>query len=252
MMTDNHESTPTTETIAPPAPIGERFVDVFTAPVKAMKAVAERPAWVIPCLVLFAVTALYTAANVHIMVPEQTEMSMVHASGQQADALEQQIEMFLDPPLWLRLLSGIGAGLTVAVFSLLLPGLLMHLFLKLSGGVAQARQTLGVVFWSGLIAYGLRTILGWIIIVATGSARHAGLTATSFLPDPDPQSVPYVIAGLYGDPFMYWTIFVTVIGLAIVHRLEVSRAAIVAVATYILLSAIIIGFTLLGQVFSGQ
>ena len=251
-MTDNFEPTLNTETPPPPAPISERFVDVFTAPVKAMQAVAERPAWVVPFLVLFAIVALYTAANVHIMVPEQTEMSMAFANDQQATAMENQIEMFLDPPLWLRLLSGIGAGLTVVVFSLLIPGLLMHLFLKLSGGVAQASQTIGVVLWSGLIAYGLRTILSWIIIVVTGSARHAGLTATSFIADPNPQSVPYMIAGLYGDPFVYWMMFVVVLGLAIVHRLEVSRTAIVAVATYVLLSAIPIGFTLLGQAFSGN
>jgi len=251
-MTDNFEPTPNAEVMAPPAPIGERFVDVFTAPVKAMKGVAERPAWVIPCLVLFAIMALYTAANVHIMVPEQSEMSLAFASNEQAAGLEQQIEMFLEPPLWLRLVAGIGAGLTVVIFTILIPGLLMHLFLKLSGGVAQAGQTLGVVFWSGLIAYGLRTILGWIIIVVTGSARHAGLTATSFMSDPNPQSVPYMLAGLYGDPFMYWMMFVVVLGLAIVHRLEFSRVAIVAVATYVLLSAIPIGFTLLGQAFSGR
>ena len=251
-MTDNFEPTPNTESPSPPAPVSERFVDVFTAPVKAMQAVAERPAWVVPFLVLFAIVALYTAANVHIMVPEQTEMSLAFASNDQAAGLEQQIEMFLDPPLWLRLVAGIGAGLTVVIFTILIPGLLMHLFLKLSGGVAQVGQTIGVVFWSGLIAYGLRTILSWIIIVVTGSARHAGLTATSFIADPNPQSVPYVLAGLYGDPFVYWMMFVAVLGLAIVHRLDVARAAIVAVATYVLLSAIPIGFTLLGQAFSGN
>jgi hypothetical protein len=237
----------------PPAPpsLAERFWDVFAAPRRAMDAVAVRPAWAIPFVVLMLLMVLYTMANVHILIPEQSEMALEHVSGEAAVGLEQQIEMFSDPPMWLRVVAGLGAGLTVVVFSILLPGVILHLFLKLSGGRGQVGQTLGVLFWAALIPYGLRTLLGWIVVVASGSGKLAGLTAASLMPNPNPQSLGYVIANLYGDPFMYWMLAVSILGLAIGHKIDLARSAIVTVATFVLLSTIPIGFTLVGQVVAG-
>lgn len=231
--------------------LGERFVDVFTAPVKAMDAVAVRPAWVVPALVVFALMFVYTAVNMHIIMPAQTEMQLEHATDAQAAALETQLEMFTDPPVWLRVLVGLGAGLGVVLLGALVFGLVLHLFLKLSEGQGTVKHTLGIVYWSGLIAYGLKTLLSWIVVVLTGSMQMATLSAASLIPDPNPQSLSYVLAGLFGDPFVYWMLAVAVIGVSRVHLIPVVRAAVVVVATYVLLSAIPVGFTLLGQMVSG-
>lgn len=256
-MTENHEpindpGLAQPEPATPPTPVGERFVDVIIAPAKAMAAVKQRPLWIVPFAALFVLLFLYTFTNVQVMMVEQSEMALEHASPQQAVGIEQQLEMFSDPPSWLRVVSGLGAGIMVTIISIMLPALLMHVFMKLSGGKGEMSQSLGVIFWSGLIAYGLRTILSWIIIVITGSSLRASLTAATLMSDPNPNSVGYVIAGLYGDPFMYWTLFVAVIGMAIVHEVDRVRAATVVLATYVLLSAIPVGMTLLGQAVGGM
>ncbi len=252
-MTDGFDATRDSQfaTPPPPPPLGGRFIDVVTAPAKAMAAVAAQPAWLVPASVLFALMFLYRAANVHVLVPAQLEMTL-EAGGAGSEAIHAQMDLFTDPPVWLRVVSGLGAGFTVVVFSLLVPGLILHLFTRLSSGSAELKQTLGVVFWAGLIAYGLRTVLGWIVLVATGEARYAGLTAASFLHGVDPQSVLFSVAGLYGDPFMYWTLWVVAIGLATCHRLPLGRAVTVVAATYVLGSALPIGMAIISQAFSNM
>lgn len=237
----------------PPTPsLSQRIVMVFTAPAAAMRVVAVQPAWLQPLGIICLLVWLYTAVNLHIVLPEQTERQLAHAPESQVEMLHQQLELFSEPPVWLRVLMGLGSGLSAAVFAILIPGLVLHMFLRLSEGQGTARQTLGVVCWAGLIAYGLRTILSWFIVALTGSGTHAGLTVASLMQDANPSSLGYVIANLYGDPFVYWMLWVILLGIVQVHQLAFSRALTVLVATYVLLSAIPIGFTLLGQVFGGN
>lgn len=238
----------------PPTPPGlsDRFVQVFASPWFAMRSVAERPAAFLALLTVFVIMALYTAVNLHILIPEQTELQIEHARPEQIEALEQQINLFSDPPVWLRVAAGLGGGFSGALFAVFVPGLLLHIFLRLSEGQGTLRQTLGVVCWAALIPYGLRSVLSWVIIILTDSGRHAGLTLASLLPDPNPQSAFYIAAGLYGDPFMYWMLWVVVLGVMQAHRLAFGRAAVVTAATYVLLSAVPIGFSLLGQALSGR
>jgi hypothetical protein len=252
-MTD-HQPTSPTDSAGPPAgspSLGERISDVFVAPTRAMIATAANPAWWLPALIVFVIMFLFTAVNAHLLMPAQTEMQLQHASGAELEALEQQMAMFEDPPVWLRIVSGLGAGFGVTILGGMIFALIVHLFLRLSEGSGRLGQTVGVVFWSGLIAYGLKTVLAWVVLVVTGSAQAAGLTLASLFPDPDPQSLPYLLATLFGDPFVWWMLAVAVIGMACAHRLTWGRAATVVAATYVLLSAVLVGFNLLGQAVSG-
>ncbi|MBD3220709.1 hypothetical protein GF314_05660 [bacterium] len=243
------ESTPTSPAGSPT--LGERISDVIVAPVRAMTATAERPMWWAPALLVFVVMFLYTALNAHLLMPAQTEMQLENAPAGQVEMLEEQLELFRDPPIWLRILSGLGAGFGVTILGGLVFALITHMFLKLSEGEGRLGQSVGVVFWAGLIAYGLKPIISWVILLATGSVHAAGLTVASLLPDPDPGSVTYVLASMFGDPFVWWMIGVVAIGMAIAHRMTFGRATTVVVATYLLLSAILVGFTLVGQAVSG-
>lgn len=236
----------------PPLSLSERVVKVFVAPTVAMREVAARPAWLVPLGLVWLLIWVYTAANLHIILPEQTERQIAHAPDAQVEMLYEQLELFGDPPAWLRVLMGLGSGLSAALFAILLPGLVLHLFLRLSEGAGTARQTLGIVCWAGLIPYGLRTLLSWLIVGVTGSGVHAGLTAASLMPEGNPASLGHVIANLYGDPFVYWMLWVVLLGVMQVHRLAFNRALTVIVATYVLLSAVPIGFTLLGQVIGAR
>ncbi len=151
----------------------------------------------------------------------------------------------------LRVVSGLGAGIGMAILGGLVFGLILHVFLKLSEGQATTKQTLGMVYWAGLIGYGLKTILSWIVLVVTQNVQLSALSVTSLMPDGNPQSLAFVLAGWFGDPFVWWMLAVLSIGAVIVHRLPMVRGATVVVATYTLLGAVMAAFTLIGSALSG-
>lgn len=230
--------------------LGERITDVFTAPTRAMRAVAERPSWWLPALISFVVVAVFTLVNVQQMTVSQLEVQLETASGPQAEALQQQLELFEDPPGWLRAFSALGGGVGVVLGGLIFA-MVCHLFIRLSEGQGRLGQSVGVVFWAGLIVYSLKTLLTWIILVVTGSVRASSLTAAALIGDGNPQSVPTMLGNLLGDPFVWWMLYVVMVGMAVVHRMAFTRAATVVVATYLLLVAIMTGFGLLGTLVSG-
>jgi hypothetical protein len=230
--------------------LGERITDVFVAPTRAMHAVARQPAWWLPALISFTVVALFTLVNVQELTLAQLEAQLETASGQQAEVLASQIELFEDPPAWLRAFSALGGGVGV-VFGGLIFALFCHLFIRLSEGQGRLGQTVGVVFWAGLIAYAFKTLLAWIVLVVTGSVRLSSLSAAAFIGDGNPQSLPTLLGNLLGDPFVWWMLFVVMVGMAVAHKLAFARAATVVAATYLLLAAIMTGFSLVGTLVSG-
>jgi hypothetical protein len=258
-MSDQFEQPPIPEPgpdhgLAPPPPppgpelsLGQRFGDLITAPGRAMAGVAERPAWGIPFLIIFALMAVYTMATMHITMPEQTEqMIAMYPPEMQSDAYAE-LESLRDPTLAKRIFQGLQSGLGVAIFALMIPALLHHLFSRLSGGEGKLKQTLGVVYWSGLVVFGLKTVLSWLVVVATGSGRWASLSTQALLPEQNPFDPVYVLASFFGDPFFYWTLWLVAVGLATVHRFSLGKGGIVVGAVHVLLSGIVLGLVLVGR-----
>lgn len=225
--------------------LGERIPLLITNPTRAFEAIQRRPAWWLPGLILIGLMVTYMALNCHLILP--ASMDAADAPAAQRAAMEKQIEMFSDPPTWLRVVIGLSTGLGVWVMVLVF-GLIYHLFLRLSEGKGSVGQSLGVVYWAGLVPYGLKTIVGWAILVATGSVTGAQATGLAFLVrDQGQKSVVYQLATWFGDAFAIWGTVLTIIGFAVVHRLPRRRAAIVTVAVYVLLAAVMIGISALGK-----
>jgi len=241
----------------PPVPVAEaslweRVPLVVTSPLEVFARVKRRPGWWLPGLLILVLVGLYTAVNLHTVMPENLERQLATADGgTQREMLEKQLDLFSDPPPWLRLVSGFGAGIG-AWLMLLIPGLIYHLFLKLSEGKATVGQTLGVTYWAGLIPFGVKTVLSWVLLVLTGSVAAAQATGVAaLLGDRDPQSLPFLLAAFFGDAFMIWYLVLLVLGFALVHGVSRQRAAVVTIATYVLVSAVQITLTLLGQAMGG-
>jgi hypothetical protein len=227
--------------------LADRFVDVFTSPRRAMNAVAERPLWSVPFLVIFLLMALYAAANVQLItLAQQESMSEFVAPGQEG-LFAERLERYQDPSVALRTWQGIQTGLGSTFIALLVPAVVLFGFCRLSEGSGSFKGTLGVVFWSGLILYGLKTILGWIVLVLTGNVSLAYLSLQSVLPVQNPMHPAFAAAGLLGDPFFWWMLWVIALGLARVHRLAERRALVVVLASHGLFSGVLIGIVALAR-----
>ncbi len=229
------------------SPPAERFVDVFTQPRRAMDGVAERPLWSLPFLVIFLLMTLYAAANVQLITLAQQESMREFLPAGQEEIFEERLERYQDPSVPLRLWQGIQTGLGTTFIALLVPAVVLFGFCRLSEGTGSFKGTLGVIFWSGLIMYGLKTILGWVVLVATGNVALSYLSLQSFMPGQNPLHPLFAAAGLLGDPFFWWMLWVVALGLARVHRIAEQRALVVVLATHGLLSVVLIGITALAR-----
>ena len=233
----------------PPAgsPPAERFIDVFTQPRRAMDGVAQRPLWSLPFLVIFLLMMLYAAANVHLIVVDEYEGLRALMPAEQSETFEQMVEEVSDPTLSMRFRQGIYSALGVVFFWLLVPATALYGFCRLSEGVGSFHGTLGVIYWAGLIAFGLKTLLGWLVLVISGDVALSYLSLQSLLSERNPMNPLFFVAGLLGDPFFWWMLWVVALGLARVHRIAEQRALVVVLATHGLFSVVLIGITALAR-----
>jgi hypothetical protein len=232
--------------------IGERFTDVFTNPRRAMQGVVEKPAWSIPFLVIFLLMLLYSAANVQLITMAQQESMREFLPPGQEEVFEEQMEQYRDPSVGLRVWQGIQTGMGTVFIALLVPAVVLFAFSRLSEGTGSFSGTLGVVFWSGLILYGLKTVLSWMVLVLTGSVRVSYLSLQSLVPQQNPFHPAYVASGLLGDPFMWWMLLVVALGLARVHAVSEKRALTVVLVTHGLLAGVMIGLVAVGRAFMSR
>jgi len=227
-----------------------RFPDIVLQPARVMVAIRQRPAWFLPALVLILITMVYTAANLELILPETLQLQLDRStSGVEVERLQEQIAKFSDPSTVMRVMIGLAAGFSAWIM-ILIPGFFYHLFLKLSGGTGSAGQTLGVIFWTSLVGVGLKTLLGWLIVLFKGSALHVSTGLALLVPDAPVDSLVFQALSLFGDVFVWWQLVLMIGGFAWVHEMSRQRSVQVTLATFLLTTGSVLVIQRLGQMFS--
>ncbi len=223
---------------------GARFRALITRPRDLGAMIKERPGWLVPALVMLGVMWLFTAAVSHIAGPEQLEL-MRDSKIMQMMPEEQWQAQYRDamaPTLAKRIGNGAAGGIGTCVSAVVLAALL-NLFAKLSAGRGRFKQMLALVFWTGLIPYGLGIVLKYALVLAKESVVGVSVGLAALLPDPDYTSFLYQFLMTFGDFTMWWALAVLVIGVEVVYELRRSTAAVVVLLPWVLLSgvALIVG-----------
>lgn len=235
----------------PPSPGGEppagpepglfsRLIAVFVAPGRAMEAVKARPRWLVAGLVIMAVMALFAALTATISGPEQLDMMKETKLGRMMspEQLQAAEDQALNPSTAKRIATTISAaaGGWIAVF---VAGLVFLLFGKLAGGTGTFKQVMGVVFWAGLISYGLGTLVKLPLVLAKHSVMEVS-TGLGALAPGDPLSLGYQLLSIF-DLFSIWAVAVMVIGFEKIHGFARGKAVVVTVLPWLLMSLVMIG-----------
>jgi hypothetical protein len=216
--------------------VAGRLVALVASPGRLMEAVALRPRWLVAGLLLVLVVALYSAATLHISAPEQLElmrdsriMSVLSEEGWQ-----QQYAEALDPTPLKRLTSGLGAGVSSWVMTLVFGGIL-GLFARLSGGTGSVKQTVGVVGWAALIPFGIGSLLKLPLVLLQETSVRVSLGLAAFTPGLAADSFAYQALVTYGDFSSWWGLAVIAVGLIKVHGLARGSATTITLLTWLLL-----------------
>jgi hypothetical protein len=224
-----------------------RFKALITQPRALGAMIKERPRWLVPALVMLGVMWLFTGAVTHISTPEQLEL-MRDSKIMQMMPEEQWQEQYresLTPTMLKRVGDGAGGGIAVCISAVILAAVL-NLFAKLSAGRGRFKQMLALVFWTGLIPYGLATVLKYALVLAKESVVGVSIGLAALVPDPDYTSALYQFLLTFGDFTMWWALAALVLGVEVVYELRRGTAAVVVLLPWALLSGVAL---VLGRLF---
>ena len=225
---------------------GGRFSDLFTNPGRLMENVGQRPAWWQPGLLAFLAMVCLTWLTLPISAPEQAELMrdsrLTELVG--PEAAEKQYEEALNISPTKRLIQSFGAGFWTWIM-ILIFGLILGFFAKMSGGAGGMKQALGVVSWGSLPIFVIGSAIRLPLILMTESVYAVNIGLAALVPGAEPNSALFMILMTYGDFFTWWGLFLVVIGFERVFGMGRSTAALSVVLPWALLSLIPLSLSLL-------
>lgn len=215
----------------------EKVVGVFTSPRQTFEAIAERPSWLIPyilvCVIGFG--SFYLTRDVVLNTQIERIQNNPNLSQEQIDTIVERMER-----------SSTGTGIiwqvvsipvvTLVVFAIV-AGVLMFGGNVVLGGAARFKQLFSIYAWSSLIS-ALSAIVKTPLILATGSIS-VGTSLAVFMPADSYTTFLYNFLAKF-DVFSIWQLIVVTIGISVLYRFTMRRSLIMVGSfwfVYVLLSA---------------
>ncbi len=213
------------------------FVDFFQVlwrPRAVFERLTEKPRWIAATLVILLGIGFFTVLS----APAQTEQALAELE-KRADTMEpgqlESAKAFMKSPA-MAIIAAAGA-LVGAVFGLAVKSGLFHLGGTSFGGRANFAGALGVVMYSSA-PLAIRNFLGGAVAAATGEPMAEGMSA--LLPMADRVSaLGSFLAGI--DLFVFWSLFLGVVGLSAVYKLDRNKALFVTGGFWLLTTVLRVG-----------
>jgi len=218
-----------------------KLVDIFLQPSKVFAAERERPTFLVPCVVLAALTVAFTLAYFFRVDPAWYADHMFDAQRGTMTAKEMaQAKSMMPGTHTMGVFGALGGTITVGLM-LAIIGLYFWLAAKVTGKPLTYRHGLSLAGWSAM-----PTVLG-LVIALVGALTMApqsgieGLMLTHV--DPLLVSIP---AGQPGhrlaqnaDLLSLWTTFLSALGWRVFTRASWMQAIVVALIPLALVYAIL-------------
>lgn len=222
-----------------------RISDLFANPGRLMENVGANPRWWAPGLLALIVMTFFSWTTLPVSAPEQAELmrdsKLMDIVGE--EAADQQYEEALNiTPAKRATQSGI-AGFTTWLM-ILIFGLILGFFVRMSGGTGTFKQALGVVSWGAVPVFIIASLVKLPLILMTESVYKVNIGLAALLPGAEPNSPLFMILMTYGDFFTWWGLFLLIIGFERVFRIGRSAAILSVLLPWALLSAIPLGISL--------
>ena len=220
------------------------FFQVLWRPRAVFEKLTEKPRWVVAALVILLGIGFFTVMS----APAQTEQALAELE-KRADTMEpgqfESAKEFMESPA-IAIFAAVSA-LVAAVFGLAVKSGLFHLGGTSFGGRANFVGALGIVMYSSA-PLAIRNFLGGAVAAATGEPMAEGMSA--LLPMDDRVSaLGSFLAGI--DLFVFWSLFLGVVGLSAVYKLDRNKALLVTVGFWMLTTVLRVGAVALSGSLAG-
>lgn len=218
-----------------------QLVDIFLQPSKVFAAQRERPTFLVPALVLIALTMAFTLAYFFRVDPTWYADHMFDAANMQLTAKQMaQAKASMPSPHVTGVIGAVGGSVMLAIMFAVI-GLYYWLASKITGRTLGYRHGLSLAAWSSMPA-----ALGAIIaLVGALTMSPQSAIESLMLTHVDPLFV-HIAAGEHGhrlaqsvDLLSLWTIFLAALGWRVFTRSGWAQAILIAVIPYAVVYGVI-------------
>ncbi len=222
------ETASTVETSAEEMNTLERMAGVFTSPGRVFASVAEKPNWVIPTLVVVAVSLVVFMLAGDIFLAEGLERQerIMLEQGRDPAEVEQALEM---TEKFGRIFGYGAAVLTPFATVVVVAGVFLFIGNVIMGGKARYIQLLGVTAYSFLIVVLYRLVV--LPIMLARETTKVTFSLAAFLPEDASRTFLYQLLTSV-DVFYLWWAVVYAIGLGAVYKMRTQKMAGVVIGVY--------------------
>ena len=228
------------------ASVFSRFVTIVTSPGATMEVVREKPRFLVGALAVILCVGLFSAATMHISGPESIDVMRDTRYGRmmEPEQIDKMYDRYIDITVMNRVVNGISGGVGAAL-ALFVSSLVYFLFGKLAGGRGSFAQVMGVCMWASVVSMGYGALVKWPLAVAKQSVMGVSMGPAVLVAD---RGLTDPIFGLLSmmDVFTLWGVVILVLGFESVHGFARNKAAMVVVATWLLMTLVMFG---LGRLF---
>lgn len=216
----------------------ESIVKIVMEPVEVFKSICMKPRILLPYL-LITVVLLLTTTLMWEPLKEFTMKSMKYSMELQGQGdVELPDGMLKAIFMWMFLGMVFVAGLIV-----MLKGAIVHLFLQLFDSKGTFKQTISVILTSYLVVL-IGVLIKTPIVMLSGNSMIT-FSPAIFLSQEKMVDPVFNLLALF-DVFSLWYLGLSILGIAIVHKISKTKAAIVVLVPYF----IMVVFSALGVIFS--
>lgn len=210
---------------------------VFSSPAKCFARLRDRPAWLLPLVLItvanLAATAVSTryfdwAGQRELAAERMQERGMSEADIEQA---LERMEQFTGSPL-ARFGLPLAGGLLTQLVAFFFLALIYNLGLPLLGGAGDYRRVLAVTAHAGLVALPAAALR--ILLMVLNRSAEAMTSLLLAFPGLENRSLQVVIGRV--DPFVIWQLVLTGLGLKLVFGLKGSKSYWLVVGVWLLVT----------------
>ncbi len=206
------------------------LINIFSAPTEAFESLNEKPTWLIPLLlgIVFAIGFQYLTLDINAEYQIKTleardipEAQFEAAKSQMSGGMKY-IGIILTP---------IFIPLFWALFAVLL---LLFSKMTISEGI-NFKKAFSIVSWSSMVTL-LSTILLTFLIVSKGTPHGVALDLSALLQTPAIGETKSLLYRLFVkiDPFILWQMFLWALGLSVIGKVDIKKAAIPVASLWLL------------------
>lgn len=216
-----------------------RLIGVFTEPKRTFQALAEKPDFILPLIIVMLAAFLSTLAALPIIQRDSAEIARERMF--ERGMTQEQVDAFAEQQEKIGAVSSLaGAPFSSLFITFVASGLLLFAGNVVMGGNANYKQMLCVFSYAsliGIISFAVRAVL----MLSKDSIWVYTSLAALFPPDMKNDLI-FRIAGIF-DIFVIWKIIVVAIGMGVMYKVETRKPLIIISILYLIFAAVTTAMT---------